>query len=79
MFQGHWLIGSGEEDILQFLPYTCMGMVATLDGRTDGRMTDDGQRTMKSAYTISSPGAFGSEELKINFHFFPYKSLCDQI
>ena len=27
-FQGHWSIGSGEEDILRFLPY--MGMVAML-------------------------------------------------
>ena len=27
-FQGHWSIGSGEEDFLRFLPY--MGMVAML-------------------------------------------------
>ena len=27
-FQGHWSIGSGEEDFLGFLPY--MGMVAML-------------------------------------------------
>ena len=26
---------------------------------------DDGQRTTEPAYTISSPGAFGSGELKI--------------
>ena len=29
----------------------------------DGRRTDDG-RTTEPAYTISSPGAFGSGELK---------------
>ena len=35
------------------------------DGRrTDGR-TDDGRRTTEPAYTISSPGALGSGELKI--------------
>ena len=27
-FQGHWSIGSGEEDFLRFLPY--MGMAAML-------------------------------------------------
>ena len=27
-FQGHWSIGSGEEDLLRFLPY--MGMAAML-------------------------------------------------
>ena len=32
-FQGHWAIGSGEEDFLRFLPY--MGMAAMSDGRTD--------------------------------------------
>ena len=38
-----------------------------VDGRrTDGRRTD-GQRTTEPAYTISSPGAFGSGELK-NYH-----------
>ena len=37
-----------------------------VDGRrTDGRTTD-GRRTMEPAYTISSPGAFGSGELKKN-------------
>ena len=102
-FQGHWSIGSGEEDFLRFLPY--MGMAAMLvmwprsfeqlffpkgpggciwnlvaigpvvseeksfeivDGRrtTDGRRTDDGRRTTEPTYTISSPGAFGSGELK---------------
>ena len=30
---------------------------------TDGRTTDDGRRTTEPAYTISSPGAFGSGEL----------------
>ena len=37
-----------------------------VDGRrtTDGRRTDDGRRTTEPAYTISSPGAFGSGELK---------------
>ena len=28
MYQGHWSIGSGEEDFLRFLPY--MGMAAIL-------------------------------------------------
>ena len=38
-----------------------------VDGRrtTDGRTTDDGRRTTEPAYTISSPGAFGSGELKM--------------
>ena len=38
-----------------------------MDGRrtTDGRRTDDGRRTTEPAYTISSPGAFGSGELII--------------
>ena len=31
----------------------------------DGRRTDDGRRTTEPAYTISSPGAFGSGELKM--------------
>ena len=95
-FQGHWSIGSREEDFLRFLPY--MGMAAMLvmwpksfeqfffpkDPRgciwnlvaispvvleeksfeiVDGRTTD-GRRTTEPAYTISSPGAFGSGELK---------------
>ena len=30
----------------------------------DGLRTDDGRRTTESAYTMSSPGAFGSGELK---------------
>ena len=30
----------------------------------DGRTTIDGRRTTEPAYTISSPGAFGSGELK---------------
>ena len=95
-FQGHWSIGSGEEDFLRFLPY--MGMAAMLvmwpkpfeylffpkgPGDciwnlvaigpvvseeesfeiVDGRTTD-GRRTTEPAYTISSPGAFGSGELK---------------
>ena len=95
-FQGHWSIGSGEEDFLRFLPY--MGMAAMLVmwprpfeilffpkgpggciwnlvaiGPVDseeksfeivhGRRKDDG-RTMEPACTISSPGAFGSDELK---------------
>ena len=99
-FQGHWSIGSGEEDFLRFLPY--MGMAAILvmwpgpfeqilvplipggyiwnlvtigpvvseeksfeivDGRRT--TTDDGRRrTTEPVYTISSPGAFGSGELK---------------
>ena len=28
MFQGHWSVGSGEEDFLRFLPY--MSMAAML-------------------------------------------------
>ena len=37
-----------------------------VDGRR--RTTDDGRRrTTEPAYTISSPGAFGSGELKIDF------------
>ena len=36
-----------------------------VDGRrTDDGRTDDGRRTTEPAYTISSPGAFGSGELK---------------
>ena len=35
---------------------------------TDGRTTDDRRRTTEPAYTISSPGAFGSGELKIHIH-----------
>ena len=38
-----------------------------VDGWTDGRTTDDG-RTTEPAYTISSPGAFGSGELKTKQH-----------
>ena len=33
----------------------------------DGRRTDGGRRTTEPAYTISSPGAFGSGELKMLF------------
>ena len=56
----------------------------------DGQTTD--RQMMEPAYTISSPGAFCSGELKTleaygcnsfqiiyNFHFCPCKSLCDQI
>ena len=32
---------------------------------TDDGRTDDGRRTTEPAYTISSPGAFGSGELKM--------------
>ena len=92
-FQGHWSIGSGEEDFLMFLPY--MGMAAMWPRPfeqlffpkgpggyiwnlvaigpvvseeksfeiVDGRRTDG--RTREPAYTISSPKAFGSGELKI--------------
>ena len=36
---------------------------------------DDGRRTTKPAYTISSPGAFGSGELKKSkiANFIPWK------
>ena len=37
----------------------------TYDGRTDGR------QTMEPAYTISSPGAFGSGKLKICITVLP--------
>ena len=33
----------------------------------DERRTDDGRRTTEPAYTISSPGAFGSGELKSEY------------
>ena len=93
-FQGHWSVGSGEEDFLRFLPY--MGMAAMLVmwprpfeqfffPKGPGgciwnlvaigsvvseeklfeivdRRTMDWQTT-EPAYTISSPGAFGSGEL----------------
>ena len=36
-----------------------------MDGRTDDGRTTDGRRTTKTAYAISSHGAFGSGELKI--------------
>ena len=55
-----------------------------VDGRrTDGRRTDDG-RTTEPAYTISSPGAFGSGELKtgtykIFFNFPKNDLLCSLI
>ena len=48
-------------------------VVWTDDGRTDGR-TDDG-RTTEPAYTISSPGAFGSGELKIHASMSMYCKL----
>ena len=38
----------------------------------DGRRTDG--RTTEPAYTISSPGAFGSGELKINLAILEEKS-----
>ena len=96
-FQGHWSIGSGEEDFLRFLPYMGMAAMLVMWSRSfeqlffpkgpggciwnlvaigpvvseeksfvivDGRRTDDGRRTTEPAYTISSPGAFGSGELK---------------
>ena len=90
-FQGHWSIGSGEEDFLKFLPY--MGMAAMLvmwprpfeqfffpkvPGGCMWNLVAIGYvvseeksfeivdgRTTEPAYTISSPGAFGSGELKI--------------
>ena len=51
------------------------GRRTTYDGRTDGR------RTTEPAYTISSPGAFGSGELKITandiliFYFYLSKKI----
>ena len=96
-FQGHWSIGSGEEDFLRFLPYMGMAAMLVMWPRSfeqlffpkgpggciwnlvaigpvvsekksfeivDGRRTDDGRRTTEPAYTISSPAAFGSGELK---------------
>ena len=44
--------------------YSFRGEVVWNCGRTDGHTADDG-RTTEPAYTISSPGAFGSGELKI--------------
>ena len=107
-FQGHWSIGSGEEDFLRFLPY--MGMAAILvmwPGRfeqlfvppapggyiwnlvtigpvvleeksfeiVDGRRTttDDG-----ACLYYKLPRSLRLRWAN-NFHFFPYKSLCDQI
>ena len=92
-FQGHWSIGSGEEDFLRFLPY--MGMAAILvmwpgpfeqlfvpptpggyiwNLVTTGPVVSeeksfeivDGRRrrTTEPSHPISSPGAFGSGELK---------------
>ena len=47
-------------------PSSFRGEVVWNCGRTDdGRTTDDGRRTTEPAYTISSPGAFGSGELKM--------------
>ena len=110
-FQGHQSIGSGEEDLLRFLPY--MGMAAILvmwpgpfkqlfvppipggyiwNLVTIGSVVSeeksfeivDGRRrttgTTEPAYTKSSPGDFGSGELKIyppvwqkkSFKFFFY-------
>ena len=53
------------------MKFGCNGPVVSEEkslncGRTtdDGRRTTDG-RTTEPAYTISSPGAFGSGELKI--------------
>ena len=57
-FQGHRSSGSEEEDFLRFLPY--IGMAAML-------WTDDG-RTTEPFHPISSPGAFGSGELKMQGH-----------
>ena len=42
----------------------------------DGRRTDDGRRTTEPAYTISSPGAFGSGELKTMLSLFKQYELC---
>ena len=42
----------------------------------DGRRTDDGRRTTEPAYAISSPGAFGSGELKINFIILPFTTIA---
>ena len=66
-FQGHWSIGSGEEDFLRFLPYMGMAdLVAIGPVVSEEKSFEivDG-RTTEPAYTISYPGAFGSGELKI--------------
>ena len=104
-FQGHWSIGSGEEEFLRFLPYMGMAAILVMWPRSfeqlffpkgpggciwnlvainpvvseeksfeivDGRTTD-GRRTTEPAYTISSPGAFGSGELKTTLNSFQSK------
>ena len=45
-------------------PSSFRGEVVWNCGRTTDRRTTDGRRTTEPAYTISSPGAFGSGELK---------------
>ena len=90
-FQGHWSIGSGEEDFLRFLPYMGMAAILVMWPRLFEQLfvpkvpggciwnlvkigpvvseeksfeIVDGRRKTEPAYTISSPGAFGSGELK---------------
>ena len=90
-FQGHWSIGSGEEDLLRFLPYMGMAAMLVMWPRSFEQLffpkgpggciwnlvaigpvvseeksfeIVDGRRTTEPAYTISSPGVFGSGELK---------------
>ena len=43
----------------------------------DGRTTDDGRRTTEPAYTISSPGAFGSGELKNKYEDSSFLTLLN--
>ena len=68
-FQGHWSIGSGEEVFLRFLPY--MGMAAML-------VTLVLLAQLNASSKFESQGCSSFQKLD-NFHFFPYKSLCDQI
>ena len=46
---------------------------------TDDGRTDDGRRTTEPAYTISSPGAFGSGELKTKLLQFSSKKEIENL
>ena len=98
-FQGHPVIGSGEEDFLRFLPYMGMGAILVMWPEpfeqffvpptpggyiwnlvTIGPVVTEEKsfeivvgrrRTTEPVYTISSPGAFGSGELKQEGHDGP--------
>ena len=45
-------------------PSSFRGEVVSNCGQTDGQRMTDGRQTKEPDYTISSPGAFGSGELK---------------